>query len=45
MVTTLPTAPSRNRGKPTEAAGATTLLVNCTSRVTSGRQRACLNAF
>jgi hypothetical protein len=35
MVTPLPTAPTRNRGKPTEASGATTLLVNCMSRVTS----------
>lgn len=38
MVAALPTAPTRNRGKPTEASGATYLLVNCMSRVTSGRR-------
>jgi len=45
MVAALPTAPTRNRGKPTEASGATYLLVNCMSRVTSGRQRACPTLF
>jgi hypothetical protein len=44
-VALLPTAPRRHRGKPTETAGATTLLVNCMSRVTSGRQKACLTLF